>query len=243
MGMFSLLSFPDSLEAPRVVSAPVTESEKLFDETDFRFAVQKSGELTEISLKILADALHTDLSHLLLDSGRRLHATVDEVGVVLVRNKSICQLVAQGSVDLGVVGIDQVYESGLLNKLIIVKEFRESAEWDMVLATLVERTFTSLAEIRVVATQYPLIAQAFFHSIGYNPQIIKTEGSTEVMPRLTYNNATIDGIVDMCVTGTTLAANGLQAWQPAITKIYPVLVANPDSFKSDKKNNLFQKFI
>jgi len=136
---------------------------ELFQKTPFKFALQKNGELTQISLSVLENATNLNLKERIDSVGRRLFFTIqNEIGIALARNKAISQLVASGSVDAGIVGLDQVYESGLKDQLLILREFKEVGEWDIVLATPEDRNFASISEILVVATQYPVIAQAFF---------------------------------------------------------------------------------
>lgn len=55
------------------------------------------------------------------------------------------------------------------------------------------------------------------------------------MPQLKYDGETIDGIVDLRASGKTLAENGLSAWEPAITTVYPVLVASPKTLNDPER--------
>ncbi len=216
---------------------------KSFQATSFKFALQKDGELTNISLATLGAATESDVSRLLPDAGRKLYTVVGEnVGVTLARNKAICQLVAHGAVDAGIVGLDQVYESGLADRLVVARELREAGEWKIVLATAKASEFQSITEVLVVATQYPVIAEAFFASIDHEPTIIRTQGSTEVMPLLQYGGRNVDGIVDLRVSGNTLEANGMEAWEPAITTVFPVLITNRGVLANAEKRKYLEKF-
>lgn len=208
-----------------------------FRASGLKLAVQKDGELTAISLSLLQQSLAQDMTPASLFKHGSLVTTVNngEIGLLSARNKSICQLVASGSVDAGIVGLDQVFESGRARDLIILKELREIAEWDIVLATPADRKFSSIYEILVVASQYPIIAQAFFSSIGHQPEIIYSHGSTEAMPLVSYQGKQIDGIVDLRATGKTLAIHNLVAWEPPITKVYPVIITNSESMNNPQK--------
>lgn len=208
-----------------------------FRTSSLKLAVQKDGELTAISLALLKRSLAQSMTSENLFRQGSLVATVNngEIGLLSARNKSICQLVASGSVDAALVGLDQVFESGRARELIILKELREIAEWDIVLATPADRRFSSIYEIVAIASQYPIIAQAYFSYIGHQPEIIHSHGSTEAMPFVKYHGKQIDGIVDLRATGKTLAAHNLIPWEPPITKVYPVIITNPESINSPQK--------
>lgn len=237
------LEFSRSIIPPTPINRETDSSFEEFQNTPFKFALQKDGELTQISLSALSGVVDSDLSDLLPSVGRRLFAVRGELGVALARNKAICQLVANGSVDAGIVGLDQVYESGLKDKLVVAQDLRHAGEWDIVLATPETEIYENIQNILVIATQYPVIAEAFFASIGHSPTIIKSQGSTEVMPLLMFGNQRIDGIVDLKVSGNTLAANGMRAWEPPITRVFPVLITNKDVLADSNKIKYLEKFI
>lgn len=208
-----------------------------FRTSSLKLAVQKDGELTTISLALLRRSFAQNITTAELFKQGSLVTTINNgtVGLLSARNKSICQLVASGSVDAALVGLDQVFESGRARDLIILKELREIAEWDIVLATPTDRKFSSVYEIVAVASQYPIIAQAYFSSIGHQPEIIHSHGSTEAMPFVKYHGKQIDGIVDLRATGKTLEAHNLVPWEPPITKVYPVIIANQELMDSPQK--------
>ena len=238
------IRFNTSIIPPTDPSSEIDPSIELFQQSPFKFALQKSGELTDISLSILEGVTRQSLRDLFPGTGRRLFSVIDnQIGVASVRNKAICQLVAQRSVDAGIVGLDQVYESGLKDELVILRELRETNEWDLVLATPRTRRVSSIADILVVATQYPLITQAFFLSMGHSPTILQTHGSTEVMPLLKHSGRNIDGIVDLRVSGNTLEANGMQAWSPALAKVFPVLITNKQVISDVAEKVYLEKFM
>lgn len=242
--MFAELEFTSHIIPPSHHPRKSDFSIESFQAAPFKFALQKDGELTNISLATLGAATESDVSTLLADAGRRLYTVVGKnVGVTLAKNKAICQLVANGAVDAGIVGLDQVYESGLMEKLVVARELRESGEWKIVLATSKESQFNSISDVLVIATQYPVIAGAFFTFINHNPTIIRTQGSTEVMPLLQYAGRNIDGIVDIRVSGNTLEANGMEAWEPAITTVFPVLITNQEVLSHSQKRKYLQQFI
>lgn len=241
--MLAELEFSRRIIPPTPMDRETDSSFEEFQNTPFKFALQKDGELTQISLSALSGVVDSNLSDLLPSVGRRLFAVRGEMGVALARNKAICQLVANGSVDAGIVGLDQVYESGLKDQLVVAQDLRHAGEWDIVLATPETEKYDDIQNILVIATQYPVIAEAFFASIGHSPTIIKSQGSTEVMPLLMFGNQRIDGIVDLKVSGNTLAANGMRAWDPPITKVFPVLITNKNVLADSNKIKYLERFI
>lgn len=242
--MLAELEFSRRIIPPTPIDRETDSSLEEFQDTPFKFALQKDGELTQISLSALSGVVDSDLSDLLPSAGRRLFAVIrGKLGVALARNKAICQLVASGSVDAGIVGLDQVYESGLKDQLVVAQDLRHAGEWDIVLATPETEKYEDIQDILVIATQYPVIAEAFFASIGHNPTIIRSQGSTEVMPLLMFRNQRIDGIVDLKVSGSTLAANGMRAWNPPITRVFPVLITNKDVLADSNKIKYLERFL
>lgn len=217
-----------------------------FRQSRFRFALQKDGELTDISLKIVNLAYgKTDSPATQSPNKGQLISTADQgnVGLILARNKSICNLVATGAADAGIIGLDQLYESGYKDQLIVAKELKEVGQWDIVLATPKDSTISRINELKIVATQYPIIAQAFFNLVNHWPKIILSHGSTEIMPYLEQDGQSIDGIIDLRATGRTLSNHFLQAWEPPITTIYPVLIVNPNTAINDKKRQFLQRLV
>jgi len=63
------------------------------------------------------------------------------------------------------------------------------------------------------------------------------------MPLLTHNEQKIDGIVDLKVSGSTMKANKMKAWEPALTKVYPVLIANKSIFNNPQKRKYLDNFL
>jgi ATP phosphoribosyltransferase len=241
--MSAELVFSRSIIPPSSINAESGSQTEEFRDLPFKFALQKNGELTSISTSIFQETVQFPIETYIDQLGRQLFCDIEGVGVVLAKNKAICQLVAHGSIDAGIVGLDQVFESGLKDKLIIAKEYQHKGNWDIVLATPIERAFQSLYELYTIASQYPIIAKAYFDSVMHYPKIIPTQGSTEVMPLLTHEDAQIDGVVDLRVSGSTLFANGLIPWNPPLTTVYPVLIVNENAINNPIKRSYVERFI
>jgi len=196
-----------------------------FKRTKTKIAIQKDGELTDISRTILASAF--DIVVPAKDpKDRRLVAVSEdgEYGFVYARNKGICELVANGAVDMAVVGTDRLIEDQAEDRVDIVASYKDAYSWPLVLATPMDRGIEEPRQIRRIATQYPVITRRYFESLGVaDVDIIPTVGGTELYPYLDYNGP-IDAVVDMSVSGQSLAAHNLTPWTPTIGDVYPVLI-------------------
>lgn len=239
------LKFISNIIPPLLESSKVGANIDVFRKTPFKFALQKNGELTDISLRTIGRIFSVDIDEFLDDTQRRLFTVTENgVGIAFTRNKALCQLVANGSIDAALVGLDQVHESGFKESLDILRELPELGQWDIVLATPNDSNIKSVFDLLLIATQYPVITQAFFEHIGHSEvTIIQSQGGTELLPLFNHQGKAIDGIVDLRVSGKTLRANGMVAWEPAITKIYPVLIANRKALLSPEKQPYFDKLM
>jgi len=194
-----------------------------------KIAIQKDGELTDISRTILADVYGIVVPGR-DPKDRRLVAVAGdgEYGIVYARNKSICDLVAKGAVDMAVVGTDRLIEDGHEHDVDIVASYRQMHAWPLVLATPVESCIQTVEQVRTVATQYPIITSRYFGSLGlHDVCIASTSGGTEIYPYLDYQG-NVDAVVDMSVTGSSLRVHNLVPWSPSIAEVYPVLIASVD---------------
>jgi ATP phosphoribosyltransferase len=208
--------------------ATTAERAELFErfrDTPTKIAIQKDGELTDISRSILADIYGIFVPP--KPKGPEL-VSVSECGTygfLHARNKSICDLVANGAVDMAVVGTDRLVEDGAENKVDIVASYPSRGLWSLVLATPADSPINSPDQIHRVATQYPVITRRFFDSIqGGEVEIVSTAGSTEMYPYLDYGATPVDCVIDLTVTGSSLAAHNLVPWTPSIGDVYPVVI-------------------
>lgn len=204
-----------------------------FKLTKTKIAIQKDGELTDISRVILAETF--DIIVPPKDSKSRQLVSVSEdgeYGFVYARNKAICELVANGAVDMAVVGTDRLIEDQVEDRVDIVASYKDIYSWPLVLATPTDRDISQPAEIKRIATQYPVITQRYFESMGIEDiEIIQTVGGTEMYPYLDYNGQ-VDAVVDMSVSGQSLAAHNLTPWTPVIGDVYPVLIQAQQGFEA-----------
>lgn len=201
-----------------------------FIQSPVKIAIQKDGELTEISRAIYGERLGIGIPPLPTDERSLVSISEDGAfGFLYARNKDICDLVAAGAVDQAVVGMDRLVEDEDFDKVEVVAEFPEYGQWSIVLATPASSDVRSVDQIRRVATKYPVITSAYFASLQTERvEVIAINGGSEMYPYLSYKNGPIDAIVDLTVTGNSLKQNGLIAWTPAIGDVYPVLIRARD---------------
>jgi ATP phosphoribosyltransferase len=163
-----------------------------------------TGVLLEGSLELLAEAGITKIDRGQL--GRRLLLERDGVRVVLVRPADVAAYVDFGSVDLGVVGKDQLWENpGSHYELVdlgfggcrLVMAVPEGSALDG------PETWPPVLR---VATKYPRATAAFFASKGRGADIVGLHGSVELAPQV----GLADAVVDLTATGATLRENRLR---------------------------------
>lgn len=221
---------------PRIENSTKSNSD-LFDQCSIRIAVQKDGELTTTSLKILKELFQINFS---APTDRQLITIEDDgnIGIIWAKNKSICELVKNEAVDIAILGSDQLLENASSSDGIIqIESFEHIVQWPLVLAVGSSQP-KSINDIKTIATQFPITTKKILDDLGVNAEIIRSEGSTEAYVYLNFAGKRIDAITDISVTGNTLKKNNLTKWGPALFNFYPVLIANPkgkDKFTKKRK--------
>lgn len=219
---FEKIFYPPILPERQVEGRELLER---FQATKTRIAIQKDGALTDIARSLLLDSY--DIAVPPTPKGRVPVAISrdGEMGFIYARNKSICNLVAEGAADMAIVGTDRLIEDEAERSVDIVASYRDQYAWSLVLATPTLRDIRSPEEITRVATQYPIIAQRYFESMGLDDiEVISTSGGTEIYPYLNYGDSRIDAVIDLIATGESLASHDMVPWTPAIGEVYPVLI-------------------
>lgn len=204
---------------------------------DFKIAVQKKGELTQMTLDHFSWALKQhEFSHCKPDS-RTLFSTIETclgiVAVIFVRNIDLGMLVETGAVDASVVGTDMIEELNLEN----IQKIRRLSDgsWNFVFASPNDKIIVP-QQAKHVATSLPRVAQRCFNQLGNKNVLIRSvAGSVEIMPYLEMEGCSIDGVADICVSGKTMRANNLTVHTPELTTFHPVLIAGKTTEKSKRK--------
>jgi len=203
-------------------------------EMPLKLAVQRSGRLTEQTLSLLhAIGLQFE------SYGQRLfsHCRNFPLSILYGRDDDIPGYIGRGTVDLGIVGRNLIYEEGVEVVELAPLGF---GYCELVVATLRDAPYTSpeqLLESRI-ATSYPESARRYFQELGGSPEIITISGSVEVAPSL----GLADAIVELTATGSTLLLNDLRQIS-TILESQAVLAASPDSMRDPTKRANIERLM
>jgi ATP phosphoribosyltransferase len=125
--------------------------------------------------------------------------------LLLLKDPDVPVYVERGAADVGIVGIDQIRESGC--------DVLEPLDMDIGRCRLSlcaagpkERELVPLPGRALrIATKYPRLATSLLGAKGLGIEILHLQGSVELAPVVGLS----DAIVDLVETGSTLARNGL----------------------------------
>jgi ATP phosphoribosyltransferase len=191
-----------------------------------KLAVQRSGRLTEETLRIL-QSIGLEFE----TYGQRLlsHARNFPLSILFGRDDDIPEYVGFGTVDLGIVGRNLIYEENV--DAIELSELGFGF-CSLVVAVLRDSPYQTIDDLngKKIASSYPNSARRFFAERGETPEIITLSGSVEVAPGLGLS----DAIVELTATGSTLILNDLRQIH-SILESQAVLVANPASYADPEK--------
>lgn len=195
-------------------------------------AVQKEGRLTEDTLNFLCK------SGLDFESYKqRLFSSCRNfpLEILYVRDDDIPDYVASGTVDLGILGQNLLYEERPKVKKLLNLRYGFCT---FMLAVPKESTINDISDLngKAIATTYPKSTLNFFKKNNVSVQVVRISGSVEIAPTLGVAQA----IADLMSTGSTLALNDLRP----LAKIYDseaVLIANEKSTSMPDKKVLLAK--
>jgi ATP phosphoribosyltransferase len=201
---------------------------------NLKLAVQKEGRLTEETLEFLRK------SGLEFESYKqRLFSTCRNfpLEILYVRDDDIPDYVASGTVDLGIIGQNILYEKRPKVKKLLNLRYGFCS---LILAVPKESEIRSIKDLEegTVATTYPNSTGNFFKKNNIPIKIIRISGSVEIAPSLGIAAA----IADLTSTGSTLTLNDLVP----LVKIYDsesVLIANEKLLISPLKNMLLTRLM
>jgi ATP phosphoribosyltransferase len=182
-----------------------------------KIAIQKSGRLSEKSLKLLEEC-----GIKISNGDRKLKAEAKNfpVEILFLRDDDIPQYVEQGVADIGILGENEVWEK---NKNVLAIEKLGFAGCKLSLAIPKDENYTGINyfQNKKIATSYPKILQKFFNKKGINVSIEEIGGSVEIATGI----GLADAIFDIVSTGSTLLMNGLKEVE-VVTKSEAVLISN-----------------
>ena len=189
------------------------------DPSRLKLAVQRAGRLTEDTLALL-HAIGLEFE----SYGQRLfsHCRNFPLSILYGRDDDIPEYVGLGTVDLGIVGRNLIYEEGVEVEELLPLGYGYCS---LIVAVGRDAPFDDPALLAgcKVATSYPNSARRYFQGLGVGvPEIITISGSVEVAPAM----GLADAIVELTATGSTLMLNDLRPIA-TVLESEAVLVANP----------------
>lgn len=167
-----------------------------------RIAIQKSGRLSEDSLKLI------DECGIKFNNGKgklKSVATNFPMEFLFLRDDDIPEYVADGVADLGIVGENVAAEKD--EDVDLIKRLGFS-KCRLSLAVARGETYNGPKDFngKSIATSYPNILSQYLISNNIEAQIHKISGSVEIAPSI----GLADAVCDIVSSGSTLLSNGLK---------------------------------
>ena len=184
-----------------------------------RIAIQSKGRLNEQSVELLQDAgLNIN------DQKRKFLDRVDNfpIEILYLRDDDIPEVVADGSADIGIVGYNEVAETGAEVNVVRKLGFG-GCRISLARPKTDEYTSPQYFQGKRIATSYPNILNRFLDEQGVKAEVRVIKGSVEIAPAA----GIADAIFDIVSSGGTLVSNGLKEVERVITS-EAVLIANPN---------------
>lgn len=193
---------------------------------NIRIAVQKSGRLSEESLKLFKAC------GIKFESGGSKLKSVSSnfpIEFLFLRDDDIPGYVEDGVADLGVIGQNVLMEH--TRQVEIVKELGFS-KCRLSLAIPRNEVYTDLTYFqgKNIATSYPNLTNNYLQNNGISVTTHEISGSVEIAPSI----GLAEAICDIVSTGGTLLSNGLKEVATVFTS-QAVLIANEKLAKSKKE--------
>lgn len=174
----------------------------MFQQTNLRIALQKSGRLADESLALLRKC------GIRFGNGAgklRSKAENFPLEIFFLRDDDIPEYVADGVADIGIVGLNVLEE-----KRAVVERVAPLGFGRCRLAIAVQKSigFEQIDELRGkrIATSYPAILESYLESLQIDAEIHTISGSVEIAPSI----GLADAVCDLVSSGSTLFSNGLR---------------------------------
>ncbi len=185
---------------------------------NIKIAIQKSGRLSEKSLKLIAESgikINSGHGRLVTKSGNF------PMEVLYLRDDDIPEYVKDGVADIGVVGENELKESQVNLK---IAERLGFSSCRLSLAIPKAETYKDAGYFngKRIATSYPNILSEYLKTQNINAAIHTISGSVEIAPGI----GLADAIFDIVSTGSTLISNGLKEVE-VVMRSEAVLLQSP----------------
>ncbi|MDX5420005.1 MAG: ATP phosphoribosyltransferase [Hymenobacteraceae bacterium] len=182
-----------------------------------RLAIQKSGRLSEDSLKLIREC---GISFITSSLKLKTESTNFPLEILYLRDDDIPGYVADGVADIGIVGENVLVEEGMQALAVEPLGFSKCR---LSLAVPKSDEYQDISDLqgKNIATSYPNLLQAYLDERGVQAHIHTISGSVEIAPSI----GLADAICDIVSSGSTLISNGLKEVE-RVFKSQAVLIAN-----------------
>ncbi len=182
-----------------------------------RIAIQKSGRLSEDSLRLIKEC------GIRFDNGAgklKTTATNFPAEILFLRDDDIPGYVEDGVAHLGIIGQNVADESGRDVELVHKLGFSKCR---LSIGTLREVEYNDVQDLagKSIATSYPRLLGKFLEENNVEANIHEISGSVEIAPSI----GLADAVCDIVSSGSTLLSNGLKEVE-VIYRSEAILVAN-----------------
>lgn len=184
-----------------------------------KIAIQKSGRLSEKSIKLLEEC-----GIKFPNGGGKLitESTNFPLEILFLRDDDIPQYVEQNVADVGIMGENVLHESQK-NIDLVEKLGFSSCRLSLAIPKDIDYGNLDFFNNKRVATSYPNILSDYFKEKNINATIEIISGSVEIAPGIGLS----EGICDIVSSGSTLLSNGLKEVEKVMDS-QAVLVSNPE---------------
>ncbi len=201
-------------------------------ETKLRIAIQKSGRLSEDSIKLIKEC------GIKFNNGTgklKSEATNFPIEFLFLRDDDIPGYVADGVADIGIVGNNVAQEK---QKEVVVAKKLGFSKCRLSLALPKAHEYKGLQDFEgaSIATSYPVILGNFLKEKGIRADLHEISGSVEIAPSI----GLADAVCDIVSSGSTLLSNGLKEVETVFFS-EAVLINNPGI--SESKTELLNKLL
>ena len=203
----------------------------LRDGGKLRLAIQKSGRLSEDSIKLLKDC-GIDLRN--VKDRLRTEAENFPIEIFFLRDDDIPEYVSDGVADIGIVGENVLYEK---NKTVSVVEKLGFGKCRLSIAiSKTDEYSDTYLQGKRIATSYPVLTKKFLQEKNIIAELHEISGSVEIAPGI----GLADAVCDLVSSGSTLFMNGLKEVE-TILKSEAVLIKNENL--SSQQQQILDKLL
>jgi len=197
-----------------------------------KIAIQKSGRLSEDSIRLLKECgidINNGLNKL------KTEAYNFPLELYFLRDDDIPQYVEDGVADIGIVGENVLLEK---NKQVKTVDKLGFGKCRLSLAIPKDKTYKSIKDLNGlrIATSYSNILAKYLKQQKAKAEIHEISGSVEIAPSI----GLADAICDLVSSGSTLLSNGLKEVE-VILKSEAVIIANKKLTK--EKTEILNKLL